>query len=91
MSVVTHTVDAIEEYLDRRLNVGRETDRTGNGLLVRGSRLVQRIGAALNTSFAVIDAAATQGILHELESFGHGVGLQPRHLRPRAKECRDAV
>ncbi len=57
-----HTIDAVEAYLDRRLNVGQETDRTGNGLLVRGNRPVQRIGAALNTSFAVIDAAASQQI-----------------------------
>jgi putative NIF3 family GTP cyclohydrolase 1 type 2 len=59
---VTHTIEAIEEYLDRRLTIGQETDRTGNGLLVRGNRPVQRIGAALNTSFAVIDAAASQQI-----------------------------
>jgi putative NIF3 family GTP cyclohydrolase 1 type 2 len=57
-----HTIDAVEAYLDRRLNVGAETDRTGNGLLVRGTQQVQRIGAALNTSFAVIDAAASQHI-----------------------------
>ena len=57
--LVPHTIDAIAAYLDRRLDVGQETDRTGNGLLVRGNRRVQRIGAALNTSFAVIDAAAS--------------------------------
>ncbi|MEP6832367.1 MAG: Nif3-like dinuclear metal center hexameric protein, partial [Gemmatimonas sp.] len=56
--LVASTLDAVQTYLDRRLNVDRESDRTGNGLLVRGRNVVHRIGAALNTSFAVIEAAA---------------------------------
>ena len=60
--LVPHTIDAIEAYLDRRLDIGPDTDRTGNGLLVRGSPNVRRIGAALNTSFAAIDAAEAQQV-----------------------------
>lgn len=48
----------VREYLDQRLRVDEQPDATGNGLLVQGSRDVHRIGAALNTSFAAISAAA---------------------------------
>lgn len=51
-------LDVVREYLDRRLRVDEPSDVTGNGLLVRGSREIHRIGAALNTSFAAISAAA---------------------------------
>jgi len=48
----------VRQYLDRRLCVDQQSDATGNGLLVKGTRDIHRIGAALNTSFAAILAAA---------------------------------
>lgn len=51
----------VEEYLDKRLDVAAHSDRTGNGLLVRGRSNIGRIAAALNTSFETIAGAANAG------------------------------
>lgn len=56
------SLSTVQEYLDRRLNLDLYPDRTGNGLLVIGSEQVHRIGAALNTSFMAITAAADAAI-----------------------------
>ncbi|MEP6591578.1 MAG: Nif3-like dinuclear metal center hexameric protein [Gemmatimonadota bacterium] len=49
-------------HLEARLRTSTYDDRTGNGLLVRGRPLVQRLGAALNTSFVTIDNAVAAGV-----------------------------
>src|SRR5262245_33611940 len=51
------SLDAVLADLEARLRTSTYEDRTGNGLLVRGRSPIQRIGAALNTSFVTIDAA----------------------------------
>ena len=52
---------AVEDYLDKRLEVAAHSDRTGNGLLVRGRSNIGRIAAALNTSFETIAGDANAG------------------------------
>ena len=54
MSPLTDVV----QYLDALLDVAAEEDREGNGLAIEGRGEVRRIGAALNTTFHSIDAAA---------------------------------
>lgn len=52
----------VASYLDDLLDVAAEADREGNGLAVDAGRAVRRIGAALNTTFHAIDAAADAGV-----------------------------
>jgi putative NIF3 family GTP cyclohydrolase 1 type 2 len=56
------SLDAVLSHLEARLHTSTYEDRSSNGLLSRGRSPVQRIGAALNTSFASIDAAIAAGI-----------------------------
>ena len=56
------TLNEVQQYLDRRLAVGEQADRSGNGLLVVGREVVGRIGAALNTSRFAIESAAIAGV-----------------------------
>lgn len=56
-----HRDDAVR-HLDTLLDPAAEEDREGNGLAVEGRADVRRIGAALNTTFHVIDAAVEAGV-----------------------------
>jgi putative NIF3 family GTP cyclohydrolase 1 type 2 len=58
MSVMTKPLAAIRAYLDELLDSASSRDAEGNGLLVQGVPEIGRLGAALNTSFHAIDAAA---------------------------------
>jgi dinuclear metal center YbgI/SA1388 family protein len=49
-------------HLDTLLHSAAEADREGNGIAVEGTGEVRRIGAALNTTFHAIDAAAEAGV-----------------------------
>jgi len=55
------TLDELLAHLETMLRTSTYADATGNGLLVRGRSPVRCIGAALNTSFATIDAAIEGG------------------------------
>jgi len=56
------TLDELLAHLETVLRTSTYADTTGNGLLVRGRSPVRCIGAALNTSFATIDAAIERGV-----------------------------
>lgn len=58
----TRTLDDLLSHLEATLQTGSYDDPTGNGLVVRGRSPVRRIGAALSTSFAAIDAAINAGV-----------------------------
>jgi putative NIF3 family GTP cyclohydrolase 1 type 2 len=58
----SRTLDELLAHLETMLQTSTYTDTTGNGLLVRGRSSVRCIGAALNTSFATIDAAIERGV-----------------------------
>jgi putative NIF3 family GTP cyclohydrolase 1 type 2 len=59
---VPQNLDSVLAHLETRLRASTYDDPTGNGLLVRGRSPVQRLGAALNTSFVTIDNAIAAGI-----------------------------
>jgi putative NIF3 family GTP cyclohydrolase 1 type 2 len=56
------TLDELVAHIEAMLQTSTYADSTGNGLLVRGRSPVRCIGAALNTSFATIDAAIDRGV-----------------------------
>jgi len=56
------TLDELVAHIEAMLQTSTYADSTGNGLLVRGRSPVRCIGAALNTSFATIDAAIERGV-----------------------------
>jgi putative NIF3 family GTP cyclohydrolase 1 type 2 len=51
------SLDELIAHFEDMLRTSSYDDPTGNGLLVRGRSSIRCIGAALNTSFATIDAA----------------------------------
>ena len=55
-------LDEVIGHLDALLAIAAEEDREGNGLAIEGRGEVRRIGAALNTTFHAIDAAAAAGV-----------------------------
>src|SRR5262245_19793156 len=59
---MTKTLSDIRSYLDDLLKPASSADSEGNGLLVEGSPTVRRLGAALNTSFWSINAAAAASV-----------------------------
>ena len=58
----SRTLDELIAHFETMLHTSTYDDSTGNGLLVRGRSSVRCIGAALNTSFATIDAAIERGV-----------------------------
>lgn len=56
---MTQPLTRIRAYLDDLLKPTSSSDPEGDGLLVGGRPDVRRLGAALNTSFSAIDAAAS--------------------------------
>jgi putative NIF3 family GTP cyclohydrolase 1 type 2 len=56
--VKTKSLAQIRDYLDHLLKPASSSDSEGNGLLVEGPLEVARLGAALNTSFWSVEAAA---------------------------------
>lgn len=72
----------VAAYLDALLDVAAEKDREGNGLAVAAGRPVRRIGAALNTTFHAIDAAADAGVELLLVHHAPWTEIEP-HLRER--------
>jgi putative NIF3 family GTP cyclohydrolase 1 type 2 len=59
---VPQTLDTVLTHLEMLLRTSSYDDPSGNGLLVRGRSPVERIGAALNTSFVTIDNAMAAGV-----------------------------
>jgi putative NIF3 family GTP cyclohydrolase 1 type 2 len=58
----SRTLDDVLSHFEMVLRTSSYDDETGNGLLVRGRSSVRCLGAALNTSFATIDAAIASGV-----------------------------
>ena len=58
----SRSLDDVLSHFEMALHTSTYDDPTGNGLLVRGRSSVRSIGAALNTSFATIDAAIARGV-----------------------------
>ena len=55
-------LDQIAQHIDTILDVQAESDREGNGLALRASDTVSKIGAAVNTSFDSIRQAKEKGV-----------------------------
>lgn len=75
----------IRAYLDDLLQPESSADREGNGLIACNTTDARRLGAALNTSFYAIEAAATAHV--DLLLVHHAPWTQvDRHLRARKLE-----
>lgn len=80
---MTHqSVAEVRAYLDHLLRPESSPDREGNGLIACNTIDVHRLGAALNTSFHAIEAAATAHVDFLLVHHAPWAQID-RHLRAR--------